>query len=197
MDSISFPQLALLSAVFLVVAALFILLLFLNERPRREALERLAKRFSGKASWLFGTAQGAFQGTSFSVTLMPAGRNMPPRLLIRLSKGAPFSLRIYRESPWCGSAKKLGIVREVRINDSSIDNKLLIYSNRPVQAVQFLSVPTKNILRELFSEGFGSFRVDEHAVSVLKANYALDRDLAPERVEQLLRKIISTVGGPG
>lgn len=198
MDSFSFSQLAVLSAIFCAVAALFFLLLFIGEAPRREALERIAKRFSGKASWIFGTTKGAFQGTAFSITLIPgSGSGRPPRMLIRLFKGVPFSLRIYRENSGSGFAKSLGIAREVRINDSSFDNQFRIFSSRPVQAVHFLSVPTKNILRELFSEGFGSFRVDEHAVSVLKANYALEQDLEPDRVERLLRKIISTVGGPG
>jgi len=197
MDSSSFSQLAVLSAIFIAVAALFLLLLFISEAPRREALERIAKRFSGKASWLFGTTKGVFQGTAFSLKLIPGGASRPPRLLLQLFKGMPFSLRVYRENSGSGFAKSLGIAREVRINDSSFDSQFRIFSSRPVQAVHFLSVPTKNILRELFSEGFGSFRVDEHAVSVLKANYVLEQDLEPERVERLLRRIISTVGGPG
>jgi hypothetical protein len=172
----------------------FLLTVLALERPKREALTLLAGRFEGNVSFFSGQMQGKFQGFGFSVSLIPAGRNTPPRLAVFFPKHYAFNLRIYRETPLARLGKDLGLVREVKINDASFDNQFLIFSNRPVQAVNFLSMNSKAILRELFAAGFDSFTLVSKGITVQKPGYTLE-DLKPEGVEQLLRKLLSITGG--
>lgn len=188
-------QLIVFSSVLVGVAVAVVFIIIVSERPKREALRRIARHFQGGVSPISWTAKGRFQGFEFAVTLIPEGRNTPPQLVVNLVKQYAFTLRIYRETLLSQLGKKIGLVREVQINDQSFDSEFLIFSNRPVQAVNFLSQNTKVFLRDLFAEGFDSFRLDAHGICVQKPRYNLERDLAPEKIEQYLRKVLSVAGG--
>jgi hypothetical protein len=183
------------TAGFIAFAVFVGLIMLFAERPKREALKQLALRFEGSVSPFTGSAKGKFQGFEFSVSLIAAGKNTPPRLIIRFLKQFSFNLRIYRETPFSRLGKRLGLVREVQINDPSFDSQFLIFSNRPVQAVNFLSMNTKGVLQGLFADGFDSFSLNSRGLALQKPDYVLQADLAPEKIEQILRKILSIAGG--
>lgn len=180
---------------FVLIVIVVGLLMFLKERARRRALNRLVQHFQGRLSWLTGAFQARFQGFDFFITLVPQGKNTPPKLAVRFLKHFTFNLRISKETSLARIGKRLGLVREVQINDSDFDRNFLIFSNRPVQAVNFLSMSAKNTLREIFNDGFTVFSLDHRGIAVQKPYYSLENDLAPEKVELLLRRLLSLAGG--
>ncbi|MFA6282474.1 MAG: hypothetical protein WCY05_08270 [Candidatus Omnitrophota bacterium] len=133
---------------------------------------------------------GEYQGLSFSINLFPAGKNSPPYLIVSVLKTSSFVLRIYKEPMLAGLGKKLGIIREVKINDESFDSEFLIFSNNHKQTVDYLNNSAiKETIKEFFYDGFVELVISSKSLFIKKPNYTVDGDLSHQNISTLLQKL--------
>jgi hypothetical protein len=175
-------------AIFIVIPLVF----FWRHRNRREALKKLSDYLHGsmvKFS-LTPTLNGEYQGLRFSISLIQGGENSPSYLKTSLVKTSFFKLRIYKESILSHLGKKIGLVREIKINDEWFDSEFLIFSDRSQQAISYLgNEKIKDAIRELFNNGFNSLVIDNKKIIIQKPNYDLNLDLEPQKITGILQKL--------
>lgn len=134
--------------------------------------------------------KGEYQGLSFSINLLPAGKNSPPYLVVSVLKTSSFVLRIHKESMFADLGKKLGIVREVKINDESFDREFLIFSNNHEQTVNYLNNSAiKETIKGFFYDGFIELVINRKSLFIKKPNYSVDGDLSHQNISTLLQKL--------
>ncbi len=179
----------------IIIPIIFIVVFFsiiYSNKKEREALRRLSSFLSGaipKFSFM-PTFKGEYQGLKLSIMLTPAGKHSPPYLKISLVKNSSFNLTIYKESFLSNLGKKLGLVREVKINDEMFDKEFLMFSNKPTQAMAYLNnVSVKNAVRELFANGFNGILINGKQILIQKPNYTLEKDLEYQSIMANLQKL--------
>lgn len=177
---------------FIIVIALIIVFHIGNIKKNR-ALRSISSHFNGSVSRFsfFPVLKGEYHGLKFSITLTPASKSSPPQLKVSLRKGCTMKLSISRESFSTNLGKKIGLLREVNINDESFDKEFLILSNDYAKAASYLSNETiKNTIRKLFIDGFYYIGANGRVVTVRKQNYILGKDLNIAFVREVLQSLI-------
>lgn len=181
-----------IAVFFIIIFAIVFAAVFLINSKKRRILKELAANLSAyipKISW-YASLKGNYLGLNYSIALIPASRNSPAYLVIRLFKNSFFKLRIYKESFLSNLGKKIGLVREAKIRDEIFDSEFLIFSNKPEIAASYLNnANKKNAIRELFNAGFNALLIDGRKVSISKPNYILEQDLAAQNIRELLQKL--------
>jgi len=176
--------------IFVFVYA-FLIFLAINV-SQRKTLRRLIPYLPGvirRLSFL-PTYTGEYMGLKFAITLVSGSRNSPPMITITLYKGTQLTLNITRENPLSRFAERLGLMREVKVNDPVFDDQFLIFSNHPDQARGYLvNSGIKNTVRQLFDAGFNRLSVDGKRIYTQKPCSSLNRDFIPEQVVNALQKI--------
>ncbi|MDD5574547.1 MAG: hypothetical protein PHH75_05135 [Candidatus Omnitrophica bacterium] len=175
--------------VFILV---FLGVYYSRNSKRSRALKELTGRFGGKLLKfsLFATWEGVFAGRLFRLRLVPEGKNTPAYLELSVFKKSSYVLKVARET-WAHRAGKfLGWLREVRTHDPVFDKEFFVSSNKPVRAAEFLNRPdVKPAILSLFADGFEMIRIDEKKIFIRKPRFSTEHDLAPEVVEQTLRRL--------
>ncbi len=139
---------------------------------------------------LIPTFKGQYQGLDFSIYLLPAGKGSPPYLMISVLKSASFTLHIYKETGLTKLGKKLGMVREVEINDELFDDKFVLSSNNRTQTVNYLNNSTiKNTIKELFDNGFIELIINRKGACIKKPNYIVEKDITMQNITTILQKL--------
>ena len=134
--------------------------------------------------------KGEYQGLSFAINLLPAGKSTPPHLVISVLKTSSFVLRIYKESMFADLGKRIGVVHEVKINDDSFDREFLIFSNNHEQAVNYLNNSAiKETIKGFFDDGFSELVISKKSLFIRKPNYSVDGDLSHQNISTLLQKL--------
>jgi len=181
---------------FILLVPFVILILFgisvglRMSRKEKEILMKLAGQLNGSMPRfsLYRSLRGQYQGVGFLIKLIPAGKHTPPYLAIDLYKRSAFKLNVYEESGFTNFAKKLGFLREVKVGDEAFDKRLMISSNKPDDAALFLlNTDKRNAINRIFDQGFKSFVINGKSVAILKPYYALERDLGPDFIKEVLR----------
>ncbi|HOX54937.1 MAG TPA: hypothetical protein PLC32_05790, partial [Candidatus Omnitrophota bacterium] len=118
-------------------------------------------------------------------------KNSPPYLRVLLMKKSTFQLSLYKESLISELGKKVGVVKEVKINDEVFDKDFFIFSNKPDKIISYFSNgEIKNTARELFDVlGFNGLIINEQGLKAQKVNYNLNIDLEPQRIINALQKL--------
>lgn len=171
---------------------------YFSTKKTRESLKRLSGYLTGYVTKnvFWPTFSGEYQGLKFLIRLTPRNKNSPPQLVISLFKKSSFRLYIYRESISSNFWKKLGLLKEVNVNDESFDRDFLLISNRPDQAKAYLSNSNaKGVVREMFNIGFNMLFIEGDKLSAFKPNYNLETDIQPQNIMALLQKISRLAGG--
>jgi hypothetical protein len=176
----------------------FSIMYFFNKR-NKEALKNLSTCLQGELSKsiFLNAFEGQYQGLPLVISLTQGSRSTPPYLRISLSKVSTFKLTIYKESALSNIGEKLGLVREVKINDEAFDKEFLIFSNDENRVMSYLagSIDKRNAIRELFSHGFNAFIIDGKRALIQKPNYKVDYDLQPQQITSALQKLNILVKG--
>ncbi|MGE5308743.1 MAG: hypothetical protein ACM3OC_06645 [Deltaproteobacteria bacterium] len=186
-------QVGVVLVVFLCLAIL-VVILHIFQDPARKFFKALALKYKGKAGLLADSMRGKFRDIDFSVHMAGGGKSSPALLVFRLCRPASFMLRVYKQGAR-GPLGEISIVRQARINDPFFDSQFIIYSDRPMMAVNFLNPSAKNTLKELFAQGFESFLMNKQGLWLGKPAGPLEQDLGPEKVEWALNKLLSLSGG--
>ncbi|MDD5585130.1 MAG: hypothetical protein PHV55_08765 [Candidatus Omnitrophica bacterium] len=181
------------------VAFILVFLSFLSHlSSSKKVLNKLENHFNGAISRrsLFPIFKGQYQGLDFYVRLDPAGKNTPPYLTVFLSKECSATLKIYQETELSVLGKKIGLVREIKINDEIFDGKYLIFSNNPQHVTLYLgNADIKNAVTEIFNDGFTSITANKKGITIRKPDYDPNSDLSPESMTKALQKISMVVRG--
>jgi hypothetical protein len=180
---------SIMPVLFLVI---FFSIFFYSNKQKRKALNKLSNSLTGSIAKFsfYPCFNEEYQGLKFSIVLIPATRNSPAYLRIHLIKNSFFKLRVYRESLLSRLGEKIGIVREIKINDEIFDGDFLIFSNKPTQGINYLNNSNiKDTIRDLFNSGFAALLIDGKKILIQKANYNLESDLEPTKATDTLQKL--------
>lgn len=181
----------ILPAVFIFVFTALFLSLFKHMQSSKKALSKLKATFNGSVSFrlFYPIFKGQYQGLNFFIRLEPAGKHTPPCLVFCLSKECSATLKIYRESELSYIGKKIGLVREIKVNDEVFDSKYLIFSNNPQCVAAYLrNDDIKSTITKLFDDEFAPIIVDKKGITVRKFDYNASLDLSPENITNVLQK---------
>jgi len=165
----------------------------IDSRKKKEVLGRLALRFQGEVGGFFHQSfRGAYEGIPFSLTLIPAGKNTPPYLVIELFKSLPFTLQVQKEGVLTGIGKNLGFVKEVAVPDPAFDDQFFVRSDKPGPAASYLERPeVRQAIVAVFAQGFDALVIGKRCLYVRKPDYAFPADLEADRVAEILRTLVS------
>ncbi len=192
MDSVFIEHLLNENAIFIIVAGMVLTFYFFASKKRRDALKKLSSYLPGSVSSniLFSSFKGNYQGLDFVISLYPKGDDGPNYLAIAIIKNSFFKLRIYKDNALINLGKNFGIIHEVKINDEAFGKGFVILSDKPAQAINYLSNSSiKNTIRELFNKGFTFLIVDGKKFGISKPKYNLNIDLEPQKVLDALQKL--------
>lgn len=164
----------------------------------KKVLNKLENHFNGSISRrsLFPIFKGQYQGLDFYVRLDPGGKNTPPYLTIFLYKECSATLKIYQETELSVLGKKIGLVREIKVNDEIFDGKYLIFSNNPQHIMIYLgNADIKNAVTEISNDGFTSIIANKKGITIRKPDYDPNSDLLPENITKALQRISMVARG--
>lgn len=156
---------------------------------RNRSLKKLGEVFQGYVPGLalFPNFKGEFQGMNFYVSLFERSKSSPSYLNIALLKGPSFKLSIYKQSFLGDLGKKIGILREIEINDPEFDRQFMIFSNDAQRAAAYLrQEEVKNTIRCLMKEGFTALKISPKQTMIRKPNYQLEKDIEGQRIKDIL-----------
>lgn len=172
--------------------------ILLTAKKRHSRLQRLSAYLNGSVSKFsfIPSFRGVYQGLNFSVTIIPGGKNSPPVINISLFKNSFFKLSIYKEDILSRLGQKIGILREVKINDELFDREFLLFSNKPSEAMLYLNNSSKKeAIRGLFNNGFTVIKIDGKTVSAGKPDRNLNADFESENMQRFLQHLITLANG--
>lgn len=179
--------------IFVLVVIIVLAAGIISAKKTRKALSQLTAYLPGALSkFPFDPSyRGVYQGLNFVITLTQGGKNSPPYLRVLLMKKSTFQLSLYKESLISELGKKVGVVKEVKINDEVFDKDFFIFSNKPDKIISYFSNgEIKNTARELFDVlGFNGLIINEQGLKAQKVNYNLNIDLEPQRIINALQKL--------
>jgi len=182
-----------LMLVFTVIAVVpAIIFSALYKRKMSAALERLKPDLNGtvKTSFFLTRFIGEFQGYSFTITPVPAGKNTPPFLNVNLSSKFPFTVQAVVRSSLSEFGRKLSFKKEISTGDYEFDRRLIATANNPLLASGYLeSADVRRAVLALFDAGFTSFRIQEQGIFVQKPNFTLEADVTAARLKEVLQNL--------
>ncbi|MFH0801655.1 MAG: hypothetical protein V2A78_04635 [bacterium] len=156
------------------------------------ALELLKPALNGtvKASFFATRFIGEFQGYSFTITPVPAGKNTPPFLNVNLTAKFSFTIQAVIRSPLNELGRKLSFKKEISTGDYEFDRRLIVTATNPLLASGCLqSSDVRRAVLALFNAGFTSFRIQERGIFVQKPNFTLEADVTPARLQEILQNL--------
>lgn len=172
------------------IPAMVVLILITARKQQLARLKKLTSCLSGDipSFSLAPVFYGDYLGIRFAVMLAPASEGSGEHLQISVYKETSLRLRLYRESYFSQIGKKIGLLREVEINDPLFDEKYLIFSNQPKLAINYLqSREVKDAINELFCRNFGGLVIDGRKMTIQRS---LSHEIAPSSLLAALQKLI-------
>lgn len=172
---------------------IFVLAIYYSSKKRKEALAKLSNYLNGAISKfsLASSFKGEYQGIKFTISLVQGGESSPPYLKIILLKNSLFKLKIYKETALSKLGKRIGVIREVKINDEMFNKEFLIFSNNPVKTTNYFNNENiKKTISELFKNGFDALLLDGKRILIQKPYYNLEFNLEPQSIMRTLQKLI-------
>lgn len=180
--------------VLQLAVIVFIVVLYVqSQKKQKQALTKLSTVVKGAVTTysLMPAFSGEYQGFKLTIVLVPQRRNSPSYFKIFVTKNSSFRLSMTKESGLSRFGKKIGLVREVQVQDPGFDEEFLIFSDQPDQAKSYLSSPDHRYdIQEIFKDGFESLAIDGRQIIIQKPNYDLDHDLVPQNVLSVLERMI-------
>jgi len=138
---------------------------------------------------------GRYRDHSLSLTIMPGGKNSPPRLTMCLYAVTPFQLHIYREGTLQKVGKKLGLLEEIEIGIPYFDRNFLIQTASASRARAYLcDVHRRKKIEFLFNSGYHDFKVVEGALLIEKRSDDMGHDLEPQTLRAILDDLVYLAG---
>ena len=138
-----------------------------------------------KSSFMLGSYINILNyGPEIHFRLTLGGKNSPPYLYLELLNPVGFKFRITRKQVLNEIFFRWG--KEVKFNDVSLDEELLIRADKPEETSSYLmDSKRRDAIKYFFENGFTDVTANEKGVYINKANYT-ENDLLPERVQKYL-----------
>jgi hypothetical protein len=138
-----------------------------------------------KSSFMLGSYINILNyGPEMHLRLTLGGKNSPPYLYLELLNPVGFKFKITRQQVLNEIFFRWG--KEVKFNDVSLDEELLIRADKPEETSSYLmDSKRRDAIKYFFENGFTDITANEKGVYISKANCTED-DLIPEKVQPYL-----------
>lgn len=138
-----------------------------------------------KSSFMLGSYINILNyGPEIHFRLTLGGKNSPPYLYLELLNPVGFKFKITRKQVLNEIFFRWG--KEVKLNDVSFDEELIIRADKPLEAGSYLmDSKRKDAIKYFFENSFTEINANLKGVYINKANYTND-DLLPEKVQTYL-----------
>ena len=182
-------------SIVLAIIGFFLLvyiIIKISNKMTEKKLKPLAEMLNAEveSSFLFGSYINILNyGPEMHLKLTFGGNNSPPYLHLELLNPVGFNFKITRRQTLNEIFFRWG--KEVNLSDASIDENLLIRSDKPMEAVSYLmDSKRKDAIKYFFENGFTEIKANTKGVYASKPNYR-DTDLDPGRMQTYLDNINS------
>ncbi len=182
-------------SIVLAIIGFFLLvyiIIKISNKMTEKKLKPLAEMLNAEveSSFLFGSYINILNyGPEMHLRLTFGGNNSPPYLHLELFNPVGFNFKITRRQTLNEILFRWG--KEVNLSDASIDENLLIRSDKPMEAVSYLmDSKRKDAIKYFFENGFTEIKANTKGVYASKPNYR-DTDLDPGRMQTYLDNINS------
>jgi hypothetical protein len=182
-------------SIVLAIIGFFLLvyiIIKISNKMTEKKLKPLAEMLNAEveSSFLFGSYINILNyGPEMHLRLTFGGNNSPPYLHLELLNPVGFNFKITRRQTLNEILFRWG--KEVNLSDASIDENLLIRSDKPMEAVSYLmDSKRKDAIKYFFENGFNEIKANTKGVYASKPNYR-DTDLDPGIMRTYLDNINS------
>lgn len=169
---------------------LAIIIAIFNKTKEKEALKILESSLNGHIVkyGFIPRFEGSYQAIDYSIILSPGERKSEKNSLsISLFKKPTFILKITKENFLTEIVQKIKDNCEIKIGDSEFDKNYFIKTSQKERAISYLSNPNiKQIINELFNQGFDEISFDKEKIFIQKPNYDLVKDITPANINKIL-----------
>ncbi len=168
----------------LIFVGLF-LLRYVTQFVKAKRLKEIAPYINGQAVvWPFSSPKirGTYMGIPYQMVFLPAGRNSPGRMQIKLSFSFPFELEVRRPGAMPGLEQLFQRGKLIETGDEAFDEAVLARADRePDKAELFLDNPVnRESVVEVLDAGFENVRFTEKELVLARQGDFLGDDLTPE-----------------
>ncbi|MEW6171132.1 MAG: hypothetical protein AB1472_06210 [Candidatus Omnitrophota bacterium] len=173
--------------LFFIIA---IIVAIFNKSKEKEALKILGTSLNGhvvKYS-LIPRFEGVYQAINYSIFLSPGeSKSEKNSLSISFFKKPTFVLRITKENILTEIVQKIKSTCEIKIGDAEFDKNYFIKTDQKERATSYLNNSSiKQIINELFNQGFDEISFDKEKIFIQKPNYDLMKDITPANISKIL-----------
>ncbi len=170
----------------LIVFAVLFLLRYVSQFVKAKQLKEIAPYINGEAVvWPFSNPRirGTYMGTPYQMIFLPAGRNAPGGLQLKLSFLFSFALEIRKATAVQGLEQLFQRGGRIETGDEAFDEAVIARAGRdPEKAELYLDNPVnREAILEILEEGFEDVRFTEKELILTKRGDFLSGDMSPER----------------
>jgi len=169
---------------FIIFVGLF-LLRYISQFVKAKKLKEVAPYINGVAViWPFSPPRirGTYMGIPYQMLFLPAGRNSPGQMQIKLGFSFPFGLEIRRHGVMQGLEQLFQRGREIETGDEAFDESVVARADKEREKAElYLDNPVnRETILEVLQEGFENIRFTENELILTKPGDFLKGDLTPE-----------------
>lgn len=176
--------------IFIIAFMIFVFVMILRQKQKEKiALKNLISNLNGCVSKnpFIPKFIGTYQAISYSVVLSSGKEDTPNYLYIAFLKKPTFALKITKENLFTEIAQKIKSSCEIKISNTEFDNKYFIKTDQKERTITYLNNPAvKQVINELFQQGFDQISLDKEKILLQKPNYDLKSDITPAKITKIL-----------
>jgi hypothetical protein len=169
----------------LIIFVGLFLLRYISQFVKARKLKEIAPYINGVAVvWPFSPPRirGTYMGIPYQMIFLPAGRNSPGQMQIKLAFSFPFGLEVRRQGGMQGLEQLFQRGKPIETGDEAFDEAVLARADREREKAELYldnHVNRESIL-EVFEDGFENIRFTEKDLILTKPGDFLKEDLSPE-----------------
>ncbi len=170
----------------LVVFVGLFLLRYVSQFVKARQLKEIAPYINGEAvvrPFSNPRIRGIYMGTPYQMIFLPAGRNTPGGLQIKLAFSFSFGLEIRRPGPVQGLEQLFQRGGRIETGDEAFDEAVIARAGRDREKAElYLDNPVnREAILEILDEGFEDVRFTDKELILTKRGDFLSGDMNPER----------------
>jgi hypothetical protein len=158
---------------------------YISQFVKAKKLKEIAPYINGVAVvWPFSPPRirGTYMGTPYQMIFLPAGRNSPGQMQIKLGFSFPFGLEVRRQGVMQGLEQIFQRGRPIGTGDEAFDESVFARADKEREKAElYLDNPVnRETILEIFQDGFENIRFTEKELILTKPGDFLKGDLNPE-----------------
>jgi len=169
----------------LIIFVGLFLLRYISQFVKAKKLKEIAPYINGVAVvWPFSPPRirGTYMGIPYQMIFLPAGRNSPGQMQIKLDFSFPFGLEVRRQGVVQGLEQLFQRGKPMETGDEAFDEAVVARGDREREKAElYLDNPVnRETILEVFQDGFENIRFTEKELILTKPGDFLKGDLNPE-----------------